>query len=306
MRPLVPTLASPRLTVLAALAAALLPTRAVAQDAGSPTCVVRVVSPPDGTTNLKNDLSLEFDVSTACPDPLPAPVPTLRDPNGAMMSLDFTRSGTKLTARPLGYLVDGLYEVDPQSRTAECTSNPARVTTFRVGPGPDVRKVVFTPQDKYTSGSELDSLEIFLSEPLKSGTEKDIPKYVTVSGIEPMDIWYMPDTASIVWSWKNATNGVAPTTTEKVTIRVKTGLTFAGGKALGSDIEISVRPKDFLLHGWWPGAKACSAPVDPDPGDPTDPQTLRCGAGTGNAPLGLAAFLLAPLLARLALRRGRG
>jgi hypothetical protein len=168
--------------------------------------VVRVVEPADGASDVRDDamnpLVLRFEVSEACPDPLPAPAPTLRDPNGALVSLDFTRAGTELTARPLGYLVDGLFEIDPGSRTDECTSKPARVTTFRIGPGPDVRLVVFTPHDKYTSGSELESLEIFLSEPLDLDALGAIERNVTVSGLEPSDIYYMKDTASILWSWQ--------------------------------------------------------------------------------------------------------
>ncbi|HEY3451440.1 MAG TPA: hypothetical protein VGK67_34090 [Myxococcales bacterium] len=288
-----------------ALSAALAPAIVHAQaDAGAATCVVRVVSPADGLTNVRSDLTLEFEVSKACPDPLPTPAPTLRDPNGALVSLELARDGTKLTARPLGFLIDGLFEVDPGSRTDECVSKPARATTFRVGAGPDVRAVVFTPHDKYTTGSELDSVEIFLSEPLRSGSEADIPKYVSVSGLDPSDIYYLPDTASILWSWKTAASGIPPTTTERVTVRVLRGLTFDSGKAMATDFEISVRPKDFLVHGWWPGAKACAEPTNPDP-DPgtTDPgKGIACGSA--GSPLGLAAaFLLAPLLARLALRR---
>lgn len=304
------------LVLVLVLAIALAPAATLAQadagaaapaDAGAePTCVVRVVSPEDGLSDVKTGVTLEFEVSAACPDPLTT-APTLRDPNGALVPLEFTRSGTKLTARPLGYLIDGLFEVDPGSRTDECVAKPARVTRFRVGAGPDVRFIVFSPRDKYTTGSELDALEIFLSEPLKSGAETDIPKYLTVSGLEPSDIYYLPDTASILWSWKTAASGVPPTTTEKVTIRLKQGLTFAGGKAMEADFEQSLRPKDFLLHGWWPGARSCAAPTNPDDGGNTDPggQYIGCGAALGS-PLGLgAAFLLAPLLARLALRRGR-
>ncbi len=302
----------PPAALAAALAAGLSPASALAQaDAGSPSCVVRVVEPADGASDLRDDamnpLVLRFEVSEACPDPLPAPAPTLRDPNGALVSLDFTRAGTELTARPLGYLVDGLFEIDPGSRTDECTSKPARVTTFRIGPGPDVRLVVFTPHDKYTSGSELESLEIFLSEPLDLDALGAIERNVTVSGLEPSDIYYMKDTASILWSWQRIAGGLPPTTTEKVTVRVRQGLVFASGLPMATDFELSVRPKDYLVHGWWPGAKACAEPADPYPDNP-DPgggQSFACSAGSGSPLAAAAALLLPPLLARLALRRRR-
>ena len=149
-------------------------------------------------------------------------------------------------------------------------------------------------------------MEIQLSEPLAQGAETDIPTYVSVSGLDPADIYYLPETASILWSWKGAATGIAPTTTEKVTIRVRRGLAWASSRAMAADFEISVRPQDFLVHGWWPDAKACPAPSDPAPPPPGGGSGLTCSAGSLGSPLlGLAAFLLAPLLVRLALR-GRG
>lgn len=287
-------------------ALALAPAAALADgaDAGTDTgCVVRVVSPVDRASDVSNTISIEFSVSQPCTGTVP--VPTLRDPNGALVQLDLTQSGSKLVGKPLGYLIDGVYEVDPISRSDECgSSNPARITHFRIGAGPAVRAITFTAQDKYTSGSPLESVEIFLSEPLKSGTESAIPTYVTVSGLEPGDIYYVPETTSILWSWKSVASGIPPTTTEKVTIRVKTGLSFASGKAMAADFELSVFPKNYLVHSWWTDAEPCAPPTGSDPTNPTSPGGISCSAAHLGSPLGLAAaFLLAPLLVRLSLRR---